>query len=223
MSMLVIVPSRGRPHNVQRLVDAIRATATTDPTIIIGLDEDDEANYPRLDGVRYSVGPRTRFCRTVNDIAVEEGPRYDYLAILGDDVVPETVGWDEQLIAAIADDPFGIAYGADGNWPNGELPTHIVVTSSMVEALGWVCVPVLAHLCADLGWKDLAEATGTLHYLPAVSMQHLHRWGDRAPDDQTYREANGTEQAAQDHTAYQEWRESPAFDDAVAALRALWD
>lgn len=217
--LLVIVPSRGRPQNIDRLVTTIRAT-TKRVDILVCLDDDDAANYPRLPGVEYRVGPRVRFCATVNE-ASADFTRYPYFAVLGDDVVPETIGWDEKLIAPLRGKPFGISYGADGNWPNGELPTHIVVTSTMQKTLGWLCVPGLIHLCADMGWLDLGNALNALHYCPDVSMQHYHRWGGRAADDATYQEANSTAQAALDHARYQEWRGSPDFTNAVQLLAAL--
>ena len=39
--LAVLVPSRGRPHNMARLIEAMDPTCRGDTTLIVGVDEDD--------------------------------------------------------------------------------------------------------------------------------------------------------------------------------------
>lgn len=218
--LLVIVPSRGRPGNVERLRNAIRDTAVLSPDIVVCLDDDDEANYPRLDDVTYMISPRKRLAEWQNAAAAEHAHAYDYLALFGDDVVPETPGWDALLIAGIEHLPFGVAYGDDGIQHAG-LPTHPIVPSSMYEALGWIALPGIKHLYLDNVWKALGEATGTLYYDDFVKIPHLHRNLGLAPADRTYFEANDTEQAEYDRLRFEEWLGSSEYEESVSKLQAL--
>lgn len=219
-NLLAIVPSRGRPGNIERLWGAIQATTEGEVDLLVCLDDDDERNYPRLDGVRYDVGPRLRLTGSWNKAAAENSYAYDYFAFLGDDVVPETTGWDTALVGELDGLPFGVAYGDDGI-QHENLPTHAVIPSRMVEALGWVALPSTKHLYLDVVWKALGEATGTLRYRPDVLLTHYHRNIGLAPADETYREANDTQQALDDRDAFLAWHNSDAFNWAVDRLKGL--
>jgi hypothetical protein len=70
--LAVIVPSRGRPHNIARLIEAMDRTCRGDTTLIVGVDEDD----PHLDAYRRSrmrgrrPAPARHLVAWLNDLAV---------------------------------------------------------------------------------------------------------------------------------------------------------
>lgn len=206
--LAILVPSRGRPRNLARLVAAIADTANGPHQVWARIDDDDPRRYEPLDGVTYLRGPRIRFVASVNelaDAAIAAGATH--LAILGDDVVPETVGWDETLIAALRG-RIGVAYGSDGleHLHGADLPTHVVVPAELFRRLGWVALPALRHLFCDNVWRELGNAVNNLVYRPDVKLTHLHRWNRKAPDDRTYREANDKRARAKDRDAFEAWR-----------------
>ena len=107
--LLIVVPSRGRPSSIARLLDAVHGTAKAQTHVHVAVDDDD----PELERYKYvmkqaagegdklTVGPRKGLCAWTNEIAVPAAEEYPYLASLGDDMVPRTPGWDKALIRGI--------------------------------------------------------------------------------------------------------------------------
>lgn len=217
--LAITVPSRGRPQNLIRLWKAIKKTSTMDHKIFVRLDDDDKSKYPELDNVTYIVGPRIFFTASLNElaeVAVEEG--FTHIAILGDDVVPETVGWDEKMVNALSD--LGVVYGSDGleHLHGPDLPTHVVVPIEMYKRLGWIGLPTSRHLFCDNTWRELGKLTEFI-YLPDVKLSHYHRWNKAAPDDKTYQEANDKVKREFDRIAFETWRDGQGLVDAKKALQ----
>lgn len=214
----ILVPTRGRPHNLERLAKAAKKTCAVEYEIFARIDEDDDSQYPELDGVRYVIGPRIFFAASLNELAKtasEEG--FTHLALLGDDVLPETKGWDAKLISAIPG--MGVAYGSDGleHLHGKDLPTHVVVPIEMYQKLGWIGLPTLRHLFCDNVWRELGKVT-KIKYLPEVHLTHLHRWNKSAPDDTTYQEANDKDKRDLDRLAFETWRDGEGLQIAKRAL-----
>jgi hypothetical protein len=234
----ILVPSRGRPHNIERLWhEAVRTAAHPGSLYLMVRVDDDDVQLPEYRRVcdelhlRLFVGPRTRLRANWDElaaIAVERGAAY--LAPWGDDVVPETPGWDEILTRRLDRDGPGFVYGRDGVWDSTfdrDVPGHLVLPTACImqaevfKALGWIGPAQLTHLCIDLAWRDLGIAVGCLFYEASVMIRHRHRIAG-APDDQTYRDANDNpEQKRGDMLGYNNFRNGPDFTAAMAALKAL--
>jgi hypothetical protein len=217
--LAILVPTRGRPHNLERLAKAAKNTCAVEYEIFARIDEDDSSEYPELEGVRYIYGPRIFFAGSVNEtaaIAVSEG--FTHLAILGDDVLPETNGWDLTLMNAVPE--LGVAYGSDGleNLHGKDLPTHVVVPVEMYKRLGWIAMPKLRHLFCDNVWRELGNITNFI-YLPNIHLTHLHRWNKSAPDDKTYQEANDKDKRDADRLAFETWRDGEGLQIAKEAFK----
>lgn len=201
--LAVLVPSRGRPQNITRLVDACARTCRLDTVIAFGFDDDDDdlaANLKAADGCFTSVRPRMGLGKWTNALsALHEDATWQ--ASIGDDMVPLTDGWDERLCEAAG--PAGMAYPNDGR--RDDIPEAIVIGTKLARALGWVCEPSLSHWYVDNVWRDLGAGAGVLSYLPDVHVTHKHPnvpGGD--PGDPTYWEA--AERMSADMAAYQKWR-----------------
>lgn len=217
--LAVLVPSRGRPGNLARLHTALEATCAGPHTLFVRLDDDDPADYPRIPGVEYVTGPRSFFAASVNELAaVASASGATHLAVLGDDVLPETHGWDERMVSRL-DGDVGVVYGSDGleHLHGTDLPTHVVVPVELFTRLGWVALPTLRHLFCDNVWRELGRATRFV-YVPDVKLTHLHRWNKTAPDDQTYRDANDKAKRLDDRRAFEAWRDGPGYRDALTLL-----
>lgn len=216
--LAITVPTRGRPHNLQRLAKAAKETCTADYHIFARIDNDDNSVYPELDNVTYVEGPRIFFTNSLNElaeIAMNEG--YTHIAILGDDVVPETHGWDEKMISALPE--LGVVYGSDGleDLHGPDLPTHVIVPTEMYRRLGWIGLPGSRHLFCDNAWRELGKLTKFI-YLPDVKLTHLHRWNNTAPNDTTYEEANDKVKRDLDRAVFENWRDGPGLIEAKKAL-----
>jgi hypothetical protein len=202
--LAVLVPSRGRPRNVARLISACERTCRADTVLHFGFDDDDPQLLANL-GVlswhatgdvraRMGLGAWTNALGAANKTA-------PYLASLGDDMVPVTDGWDEQLIQSC--NGTGMAYPRDDR--RDDIPEAVVMSRDIPDALGWICEPTLKHWYVDTVWGDLGRAAGCLTYRDDVLVKHrnpLTPGGDKA--DATNSEA--AESYAADMTAYQKWR-----------------
>lgn len=216
--LAILVPTRGRPHNLKRLSKAAKDTCTTDYEIFARIDHDDKSKYPKLENVTYLVGDRIFYANSVNETAehaLQNG--FTHLAILGDDVLPETVGWDQKMISKF--DGLGVVYGSDGleHLHGKDLPTHVVVPIEMYKRLGWIALPTLRHLFCDNVWRELGKITEFI-YMPDIKLSHLHRWNKAAPDDKTYREANNKIKREADRLAFETWRDGEGLILAKKAL-----
>jgi hypothetical protein len=220
--LLIITPTRGREKNAQRLIDAVAATCTARTDLILAVDDDDAGSYADLKPGAAEVvrGPRVTFSERTNRIAAGHGPGYRAVASLGDDHLPHTTGWDAAILAALDDmGGTGIVYGNDiGQGEN--LPTAVVISTDIVAALGWMCLPACDHYYVDAAWLDLGREAGCLRYLPDVIVEHLHYSRGASPNDQTYADHAGSWQ--HDEAAYRAWRRNgmAADVDKIRKLRA---
>lgn len=220
----VLVPSRGRPDNLRRLIVAINATATGECRIYTRVDDDDptRSEYLALDGVHITTGPRVFYGPSLNEIApLADADGCEYLAMFGDDVVPETVGWDEMLIAALGG-RLGVAYGSDGleHKHGADLPTHYVTQAEISRRLEWFAPPTMRHLFLDNVARDLGKGLGNFVYVPGAKIRHLHPWAGLATKDPTYAEGGQNKAVrAQDKAAYLAWVRKSLPRDLVTLRR----
>lgn len=232
-SVVVVVPSRGRPSRAAETVDAIRRTAvrvTTSVNLVVDADD------PMLDGYRslrwsgdYGVetwltvldpdetGNLVRATNTASLRIAQSDPAC-IIGNLGDDHLPRSIGWDRDIINALSDP--GIAYGDDGI--HGEhLPSAPFISASIVLALGWYALPTCHHLYIDDAWRELGRSLGRLHYLPEVLIEHMHPSVGKAEWDTGYWTANSTATDDHDKVAFSEWRTERMASDADTVRRAL--
>lgn len=214
--LVVLVPSRGRPKNVARLVEACAVTCTAGTVLHFGFDRDDPRlvdNLAATGGHPYSVRERMGLGAWTNELA-SLNMHVPYLGSMGDDMVPVTPGWDRLLIDACG--PCGMTYPNDRR--RHDIPEMIVIDTRIVAALGWMCHPQIEHWYTDNVWADLGRSAGCLTYLPDVIVEHRHPnvpGGD--PPDLTYTEAAG--KFSRDLSAYQRWRFSGQMRTDIATVR----
>ncbi len=221
--LLLVVPSRGRPRNIARLLDSVRETARLDTRLHVAVDEDDETlpQYEAVmaragrDGDRLETGPRKGLCARTNEVALGRAGEFPFLASLGDDHVPRTPGWDEALVRAITGmGGTGFAWPWDGT--SETVPEACVMSSGIVAALGWMCLPGLEHWYGDNVWADLGKGAGCIAHLRAVAVDHVHPRARKAAGDATYA-GNGKSLEA-DRAAYCAWRASGMAADVATVL-----
>jgi len=211
--LLVIVPSRGRPHRLAAMLDAALGLAEAQTDVVVGLDEDDPSleGYRALEGrerVFWLTGARLGMPEWTSRLAMMFAGEYRALASLGDDHQPRTPGWDAKLLGALDENGLGIAYGDDLNPRNQHgqiMVTAPVISSEIVTALGWMCLPGISHFYADNVWEDLGKDAGCLYLLPDVVIEHLHPSVTGRDNDATYADAYASWDA--DQRAFFAWRE----------------
>lgn len=197
--LLVAVPSRGRPGNIARLIEAMDRTCTGDTHLVVGLDSDDPAldGYLNLDPpgllpVTFDIqhlGLRQVVALT-NHIAVPRAFDYRFIGHIGDDNVPRTDGWDARIVETLEQTP--MCFGEDlypGRTP-GTLTIHVFMRSDIVRRLGYFGPPSIRHMYVDVVWQAWGNKVG-LAFLPDVILEHMHYTAGKAPHDDSYAASTG--------------------------------
>jgi hypothetical protein len=195
--LVVVIPTRGRPHTVAALCEAFAATCTADVEMVFAVNADD----PTLPDYRAALraatgGPRgastpphvdavraTTMIGALNDAAAHAartGPAA--VGFMNDDHLPRTPGWDGVFLDVLADRP-GMVYG-DDLVMGEQIPTQWAMSTAVLRALPHMVPPGLWHLYADDYIRRLFLAAGAATYRGDVVMEHMTPLvGKRAEDD----------------------------------------
>jgi hypothetical protein len=233
--LAILVPSRGRPSSVARLVKACADTCGLDYQLCWAFDDDDPAagdsftatGVHDLSYIWY--GKRRGLAAWTNIMWHALEGEFALFASIGDDHEPITRGWDTQMAKVLEDRGGGFAY-CDNGHPDPNWPEMCVISAPILSALGWMAEPAMLHYCIDVVWRDLGEAADCLYYLPDVVLEH-HHWAFGGPRagarDDTYWEA--AERGREDVHAHAKWETERKAGDvakvnaALAAMKELAD
>lgn len=208
MTLAVMVPSRGRPDNIEALCAAWSATMVGTTELYVLVDEEDPCcqDYTRLhlpSNVQVLVGEgRRRLGEWLNYYAPILAVDHGIVGFMGDDHRPRSIGWPTTVLVAMP--AGGVVYGNDlVQGPN--LPTAVFMDARIVRALGHFVLPGQIHLWMDNYWKTLGEQLGTLRYLPECVIEHVHPLTGKVAWDEGYAEANSASNWENDERIYKEW------------------
>lgn len=216
---LVIIPSRGRPQNVERAFNAITLKSNISDLVFV-LDDDDEHNYPRIPGASYEVTKRIKMNKSLNAIALKNIYTYETITFMGDDHLVQTDNWDEVLYGPIKDRGFGLSYGNDSM--QGEaLPTAVMMSTNLIKILGFMAPHELLHLYMDYFWLDLGKALNAIDYFDCVDIKHVHYGNTEGIWDKTYEEANSSFTVDEDYAAYEKYKKESFSEDILRIERLL--
>lgn len=217
MTLAILLPTRGRPHNLHRFLEATVMTAV-DWHLYLRLDYDDptEAEYQQIlsdwkhftEQITVVQGERIGFGASLNNLAVQASvDGMSHLGMFGDDVLPVDHGWDAALVEALGD-RLGVAYGDDGlrDKHAPDLPTHYVTQTEVYRRLGYLAPPTIRHLFLDNVARDIGRYLGNFVFVP-VKIQHLHPWAEGEQiHDTTYAEGGRNPDLRHaDRMAYIRW------------------
>lgn len=208
--MIVIVPSRGRPDNVKRLISAWHETKAT-ATLLIVTDDDDPAAraygdviYDLRDnraGVLWvttspmgMVGALNRYAKLYAEMVHDT----HIIGFMGDDHIPRTPLWDQRIRDILRAGP-GIVYCND-LLQGSNLPTQVFMSSGIIRALGHMA-PSFQHLYVDNYWKQLGQGAECLTYISDVVIEHMHPVAGKAEWDDGYKRVNDGSVYASDWAA----------------------
>lgn len=225
MKMCVVVPSRGRPDNADRLAKAFKDTNTeADLWFIIDNDDPKWNEYAKNENFKcLPADNKTGGCaNSLNTGAVYlldlvKFPLYDYFVFMGDDHLPRTQNWDKAFIQALGQNT-GIAYGDD--LLQGEnLPTAFCMTRDLVVELQGMTFPGCIHLFFDNFVKQLGIDLNYLKYLPGVIIEHLHPVAGKAEMDEGYARVNQPKWYEEDLLTLQKYLRSEEYADLVTKFK----
>lgn len=218
--LLVIVPTRGRPHNVPRILDAWDKTGAWEVAqLLLAVDADD----PRL---RVYEAFESENCQILVHpvhlpmvVKLNDSARYmlgtdDWpcVAFMGDDHVPRSVEWAQRYVEELKAMDTGVVYGND-LVQGPKLCTQWAMTTDIVRTLGRMVPAPVEHMYCDNSIMDLARAAGCLKYLSDVRIEHAHPVAGRGAWDAGYERVNSRDQYRRDHASYTQWRETRMAED----------
>lgn len=177
----LIVPTRGRPAKLARMLDSVAGT-TYHPErleVVLVVDADDPASvvqHPRL-RIRHAIVPPGLTMGALNSAGYEASTG-DYVMLLNDDVIARTPGWD------------AIALGCFGRFPDSFALVHVndalmrdnlcvfpLVSRAFCELAGGICPSSYTRYRIDDHIEDVFNLLVVLGerrvvYLPDVVFEH---------------------------------------------------
>jgi hypothetical protein len=223
--MCVVVPSRGRPENAERLAQAFKDTgAEADLYIVIDNDDPKWNEYAKSENYKkLPADNKTGGCaKSLNTGAVllldiTKYPLYDYFVFMGDDHLPRTPGWDKAFIQALGSNT-GIVYG-DDLLQGANLPTAYGMTRDLVNELRGMTFPGCVHLFFDNFVKQLGLDLEYLKYLPDVIIEHMHPVAGKAEMDEGYERVNQPKWYEKDLLTLQRYLSDMEYAELVRKFR----
>lgn len=223
--LLVMVPTRRRRAQCERLLGSFRETAseTTDILFITDPDDDSYEGMDWGDAVQAVLDPREFLTGKLNKTALAMADVYDVLMWVGDDCVfrppaqEDGPAWDRIMLGALEDmGGSGWVYADDKR--RSDVPEHWMCSSDVVKELGWFANPHLGHFYIDNTIAELGKRTGLLRYCPEAVIEHKHYQVCADTErDWTYRETEAA-WGDQDLKAFRQWQAERAAHE-VARLR----
>ena len=193
-----ICPTRGRIHNVSRLIESSTATysGSTRLNFMFYMDDDDSKTIDLVKSISLSdpnitvtvtVGPRIIMSEMSNILArkSEKG----ILFFCGDDIVMESKDWDIKVRDEFrkVKDKILLVYGDDGLM-HESLATHFFLHSNWVDTLGYMVPPIFTGDWVDNYVSTVATMLDRKIYLPEVKTTHYHPTAGKAAMDTVYLE-----------------------------------
>jgi len=219
-NLVVLVPSRNRPQNIEDLIKSFDETETESDLIVIVDDDEPQIDaYLQLGCDVLMVAKQGKgMAKPLNFAANHFADKYRHFAFLGDDHRPRTKNWDLTFINTLDEMGTGLVYGND--LLQGEnLATAVGMSGDIVKALGGMVPPDMIHLYLDNFWMTLGKDLNALRYIPEVVLEHLHPVAGKAEWDEGYRAVNAEEVYSADKKALDDYLASDAYSQLLAALR----
>jgi hypothetical protein len=206
MKFAILLPTRGRPAEFDRLVRSINDTISQkhEVELFIGMDKDDPERkhyYDCIHAWQLTKKPELTI------IAIEDNrkPTYqiwndlarirswknspDYFIMGNDDVVYKTEQWDFILSGkiSVADHPFYLYWFNDGI-NGGDHCAFPIISKYWVGAVGYFVPEHFKYFYSDTWTYDIAKRAEVLRYIPEVETIHKHFSVDNnVKFDETYR------------------------------------
>ncbi len=219
-SNLVIIPSRSRPDRAAEAIEHLKNFSMISD-LCLAIDDDQAELYPRIDDVIYEVNPRLYLTGTLNLVAMKYADKYETITFLGDDCAVRTADWDLKLYEPIKERGYGITY-PDDLYQRENLPTHVMISTNIVRALGYMAPPALTHLYVDNFFMRLGNLLNCLDYCPDVVIEHLHVFAQKSKMDETYAEVNSVAMYEHDRRAFEDYCENELIRDLKKITEAVW-
>jgi glycosyltransferase involved in cell wall biosynthesis len=161
----ILIPERGRPAMLRRLIDSLFWHARGDQgfEVLVAIDDDDPAWPEPLDDlrVRVFVWPRPITLGVkLNQLAAEA--RGGIIQFLGNDQRMETPDWPTRMREGVARLPDGIGVPFLNSTLSPGEPTYPVITRQMMNIVGYFMEPTYSFWFIDTHWGECGRLLNQL-------------------------------------------------------------
>ena len=178
----LLLPTRGRPHMLARLLASVERTAQSDVEVRVWVDTDDpvlEMYKIILKRAKANVVTTIGKAASVGHIWDELANRAqgDFLRMTNDDEHFVTEGWDVTLASAFCDhfpDNIGMVWADDSSEKKEKQCCFPMVHHRWLEILGHFCPTCFQFLYHDTWIEDIARKANRAAYVPTVVIEHKH-------------------------------------------------
>lgn len=194
----MLIPSRGRPANLRRLLQSVFDCAHGPVEVIVRLDADDFDNYADVmrdfnlsRGVVWLQGPRSAGLGAMCNECYHAA-QGNILMLCGDDAIVRTPRFDSIVEQAMPKDGLALVYG-DDLLQGVNLATHPFVGRAAIEIMGGNVIPT-EYAGGEYGDTHLMDifvrlariGHKRLIFVPGLITEHMHYLTGKAPLDDTY-------------------------------------
>jgi hypothetical protein len=189
MKISILVPSRGRPAQADRLLNSLKTAKNYE--VLFYLNDDDIflqdylAIIKNYENAKVLVGPDSPPAWSWNILASKCFG--DLMLLCGDDCVFTTDGWDDEYrkVAAMYDDGIVMISCDDGRSTSEKKGNpHPCLTRTHFQIMGYFVNPIFLHWNVDTYTERMYERIGRLVRLDHVKIEHI-KAGDKQPHDET--------------------------------------
>lgn len=219
---MIVLPTRGRPHEIDELIDAMRlAYSASDklPPVTVYIDDAENPELPDYEMIDWPEGwaivrhaEHHELTALVNK-AFEREPAHRSYTLIGDHFRP-LQPFAAELEAAAAD--WFIAWPCDGTSSDKQPAGAPTFGGKLVRALGWIMLPGTVHCCTDRVWWYLWRELGICKHVERVRFDRTWPLGQ----GQVPRIFRGRDYNAADFARWKQW-EKDLGPATVKRLREL--
>lgn len=193
----IVMPTRKRPRDLNRLVSSIINTAThlENIEVCICVDHDDMESAIALIALSDRVNIKVcivskQQCHGEYWNSAWRQATGDVIQMSSDDFIYRTRGWDIEVLKEINkfEDKMVMVYGEDG-FQHGKLATHAFIHRRWTDALGEF-VQMHTNVFYHDTWIDvLSTRIGRRCYREDLYFEHMHPAARKSTEDDTHRQA----------------------------------
>lgn len=206
-SLCVICPTRNR---YDRLTDMIKSYSETvddkiNTTLVIAVDSDDKTDYKKLafeNNIVLISSNQPNITTYINKIYNAYKGLDNFFYVINDDFLFRTYGWNALMVDKCRENY--ICYPNDGN-NSKSFPTSFMISSKILDIVGWLQMPKLTHLCGDSVWNYIINKCNIGYYCKDVLIEHMHYLYRKSEIDDIYEKTNSKDMYVKDNESFRKW------------------